>query len=67
MASSAGSAFTTIQGDERTTGDSNDVVADSGSATLQMFGLGGAKIRTDESGDAVYIDSRSVAMAIVLG
>lgn len=67
MASSAGSAFTTIQGDERTAGDANDVVADSGADTLQMFGLGGAKIRTDESGDAVYIDSRSVAMAIALG
>ena len=67
MASSAGSAFTTIQGDERTAGDTNDVVADSGSDTLQLFGLGGAKVRTDETGDAVYIDSRSVAMAIALG
>ena len=59
--------FTTIQGDERTTGDTSDVTSDSGSDTLQLFGLGGAKVRTDEANDAVYIDSRAVAMAIALG
>ena len=67
MAGAAGSAFTTIQGDERTTGDTSDVTSDSGSDTLQLFGLGGAKVRTDETNDAVYIDSRAVAMAIALG
>ena len=67
MAGAAGSAFTTIQGDERTAGDASDVTSDSGSDTLQLFGLGGAKVRTDETNDAVYIDSRAVAMAIALG
>ena len=67
MAASVGQAFTIIQGDERTSGDANDVVADGSSDTLAFKGLGGAKIRTSETNDEVFIDSRAVAMSVALG
>ena len=67
QAASVGQAFTIIQGDERTTGDANDVVADGSSDTLSFQGLGGAKVRTQEGSDTVFIDSRAVAMAVALG
>ena len=67
QAASVGQAFTVIQGDERTTGDANDVVADGSSDTLSFQGLGGAKVRTQEGSDTVFIDSRAVAMAVALG
>ena len=67
LAASVGQAFTIIQGDERTSGDSNDVVADGSSDTLALKGLGGAKIRTSETNDEIFIDSRAVAMSVALG
>ena len=67
QAASVGQAFTIIQGDERTSGDANDVVADGSSDTLSFSGLGGAKIRTSETNDKVFIDSRAVAMSVALG
>lgn len=67
QAASVGQAFTVIQGDERTSGDANDVVADGSSDTLSFSGLGGAKIRTSEANDKVFIDSRAVAMSVALG
>lgn len=66
-AQAVGTAFTTILGDERTSGDTDDITADNGADSLQFYGLGGAKVRTDQNSDAVYIDSRSVAMAVALG
>ena len=67
QAASVGQAFTVIQGDERTSGDANDVVADGSSDTLSFAGLGGAKIRTSEANDKIFIDSRAVAMSVALG
>tara|TARA_B100001094_G_scaffold39739_1_gene34337 strand:+ start:8560 stop:10056 length:1497 start_codon:yes stop_codon:yes gene_type:complete len=67
MAAGAGQAFTSMVGDERTVGDSTDIVADAGTDTLSFKGLGGAKIRTDATNDEIYIDSRAVAMAVALG
>lgn len=67
MAAGAGQAFTSMVGDERTTGDVTDIVADAGTDTLTFRGLGGAKIRTDATNDDIYIDSRAVAMAVALG
>ena len=67
QAASVGQAFTVIQGDERTSGDANDVVADGSSDTLSFSGLGGAKIRTSEANDKIFIDSRAVAMSVALG
>ena len=67
IAQAVGNAFTTIAGDERTSGDTNDVTANGAADTLNMIGLGGCKIRTQEATDKVFIDSRSVAMAVALG
>ena len=62
-----GNAFTTVAGDERTAGDTNDVTANGAADTLNLVGLGGCKVRTEETNDKVFIDSRSVAMAVALG
>lgn len=67
VAQAVGNAFTTVQGDERTTGDTDDIVAVGAADSIQFLGLGGAKVRTDQASQEVYIDSRSVAMAIALG
>ena len=67
VAQSVGNAFTTFQGDERTTGDTDDITANGAADSIQFIGLGGAKVRTDQTNKDVYIDSRSVAMAIALG
>tara|TARA_B100001057_G_scaffold25136_2_gene23211 strand:- start:27379 stop:29496 length:2118 start_codon:yes stop_codon:yes gene_type:complete len=67
VAQAVGNAFTTVKGDERTSGDTDDVVANGAADSIQFLGLGGAKVRTDQSNKEVYIDSRSVAMAIALG
>ena len=67
VAQAVGNAFTTVQGDERTTGDTDDITANGAADSIQFLGLGGAKVRTDQTNKEVYIDSRSVAMAIALG
>ena len=67
QAQAVGNAFLTVKGDERTTGDTNDVVANGAADTLNLVGLGGCKIRTEEATDNVFIDSRAVAMAVALG
>ena len=66
-AQAVGNAFVTIQGDERTPGDTDDVVANGAADSMSIVGLGGAKVRTDQANDKVFIDSRSVAMAVALG
>ena len=67
VAQAVGNAFTTVKGDERTSGDTDDITANGAADSIQFLGLGGAKVRTDQSNKEVYIDSRSVAMAIALG
>lgn len=67
VAQAVGNAFTTVQGDERTSGDTDDITAVGAADSIQFLGLGGAKVRTDQTNQEVYIDSRSVAMAIALG
>jgi hypothetical protein len=62
-----GNAFTTVKGDERTTGNTDDITANGAADSVKFLGLGGTKVRTDQSTKEVYIDSRSVAMAIALG
>lgn len=62
-----GPSFGIVVGDERTEGDLYDIAADSTGDALTIVGIGGAKVRTEEATDTIYIDSRSVAMAIALG
>ena len=57
----------TVVGDERTTSDTDDITADNGADSLTLVGLGGAKVRTSQTDDKVFIDSRAVAMAVALG
>ena len=66
-AAQVGTAFVTVIGDERTTSDTDDITADNGADSLTIVGLGGAKVRTDQAQDKVFIDSRAVAMAVALG
>ncbi len=66
-AQAVGTAFTTVIGDERTTSDTDDITADNGADSLTLVGLGGAKVRTSQTDDKVFIDSRAVAMAVALG
>jgi hypothetical protein len=62
-----GASFGLVIGDERTQGDLADISAEGGGDVLTILGLGGAKVRTEEATDTIYIDSRAVAMAIALG
>jgi len=62
-----GISFGVVVGDERTDGDLADVSAEGAGDALTIVGVGGAKVRTEEQTDTIYIDSRAVAMAVALG
>jgi len=67
LASTTGKAYTTMDGDSRSTGDTTGLVANTATDNLSLQGRGGLHVQTDHGSNTVYFDSRAVAMALALG